>query len=240
MTELSLDYPLDDAKDVVKTALERTDGISEIDEGSRQIVGKTGISFPRVLWSYGENIYIDFSDSTDDGQTPIDVWAEKSVWLNIGANPQKYKRAFLTELEDVRGRSFEERDSDSFDLDETSTTSHPILATLGYPVSIVVGGYLGMAAITSTMLVFGTWIGSSGGILGILAGVITGGAVWYHRHNPEIRSLATYLVVAVVGLFVTAFINSASELGSFVTILLFFVLVGTPISVYLYRRPTTT
>lgn len=102
MTEIVLQQSHEDAKELVKEAFENTRGISEYHDGGRQIVAKTGVSFPRVLWSYGESIYVDFSESTNANQTRIDVWAEKEVSINIGANPERYKRRFLRELDSLR------------------------------------------------------------------------------------------------------------------------------------------
>ena len=99
---------MEEAKIVVKEALQRTEGISKVEEGGHQIVGKTGISFPRVLWSYGENVYIEFSDPDEDGKIPIEVRAEKSIWTNIFAQPEKFKREFLSELDEIRDRPIEE------------------------------------------------------------------------------------------------------------------------------------
>lgn len=108
MTEIRLEYPPDEAREVVKEALRRTHGISSIEESPRQIVGKTGISFPRVLWSWGENVYVDFPDSPDENVVLIEVWAEKAIWMNIFADPQKFKRRFLSTLEELRGQSVED------------------------------------------------------------------------------------------------------------------------------------
>lgn len=108
MTRLILEYPLEDAKQLVREAFYRTHGISSVQEGQRQIVGKTGISFPRVLWSWGEYVYADFSDTGNDGQVQVDIWAEKAVWMNITAKPQTFKRRFLSQLEALRGINAQE------------------------------------------------------------------------------------------------------------------------------------
>jgi hypothetical protein len=102
MTELVLNHPIHKARDLIVRALERTDGISEVNESDFQVVGKTGISFPRVLWSYGETIYVDLSESQDENKTPISVSGEKNVAINIGSNPDKFKRRFLEELDQIR------------------------------------------------------------------------------------------------------------------------------------------
>jgi hypothetical protein len=102
MTTLMLDRSLDEARNLVIQALQMTEGITKIRGSGRQIVGKTGIQFPRVLWSYGENVYVDFSETSEGDQVRIDVWAEKSVWMNVPANPEKYKRRFLGQLDYMR------------------------------------------------------------------------------------------------------------------------------------------
>lgn len=83
-------------------AFEQTDGISKIKENEFQVVGKTGMSFPRVLWSYGETIYVDISESQDENKTPISVRGESKVAINIGSNPDKFKRRFLDEINKIR------------------------------------------------------------------------------------------------------------------------------------------
>lgn len=108
MTSIVLSRSNDEAKELVREAFRRTDGITQIREGGRQIVGRTGIQFPRVLWSWGENVYVDVSDTGSDDEIQLDVWAEKEVWVNITASPEKYKRRFLSELEALRDTPTEE------------------------------------------------------------------------------------------------------------------------------------
>jgi hypothetical protein len=112
VTRLQLDASIKESKDMVLKALERTDGINQYQESKHQIVGKTGVSFPRVLWSYGENIYIDFSE-TQFSKTEIEVSAEKEISVNIGSDPQKFKRRFLDELDSVRNSSKSNLSEDS-------------------------------------------------------------------------------------------------------------------------------
>lgn len=102
MTELVLDYPREKAREIILTAFEQTDGISKIEADDFQVVGRTGMSFPRVLWSYGEIIYVDISESEDENKTPISVRGESKVAINIGSNPDKFKRRFLNEVNKIR------------------------------------------------------------------------------------------------------------------------------------------
>lgn len=101
MAKLQLDASIKESKDMVLKAFEQTDGINQYRESKYQIVGKTGVSFPRVLWSYGESVYVDFSE-TRFSKTEIEVSAEKEISVNIGSNPQKFMRRFLNELDNVR------------------------------------------------------------------------------------------------------------------------------------------
>lgn len=101
MTQLVLDYSEGDARILVKAAFERTRGIKQYHESSRQIVGKTGMG----IGSYGESVFVDFSESENPNRTPVDVRAEKEVEMNITANAEKYRRRFLDELERLRGQS---------------------------------------------------------------------------------------------------------------------------------------
>lgn len=105
MSELVLEQPLDESREMVVKAFQRTDGINKYQKSDYQVVGKTGISFPRVLWSYGENVYADLSETGDPHRTKVTVRAEKEVSLNVGGNAQKFKRRFLDELKQVREAS---------------------------------------------------------------------------------------------------------------------------------------
>lgn len=102
MPDLVLDVPRREAKELIVEAFERTDGISKITTSSHQVVGKTGISFPRVLWSYGETVYADLSESKDGDRTPISISGEKRVALNVGANPEKFQRRLIDEIDELR------------------------------------------------------------------------------------------------------------------------------------------
>lgn len=103
MTEIRLEHPKPEAVQLVKNALDDTDGISEYHEKANQIVAKTSPGFPRILWSYGETLHIDINEAAEDNITPITINGEKDVPINVGANPAKYKQQFLSELESYRG-----------------------------------------------------------------------------------------------------------------------------------------
>jgi hypothetical protein len=239
MTNLLLDYPPDKARDVVKEALRRTVGISDIVEGEHQVVGKTGVSFPRILWSYGENIYVDFSDPTDEGKVPIEVWAEKSIWTNITANPQKFKREFLTELEGVRGRPIEDLQHESVEVDEGQPASIWLRRAIGYPISVVVGGFLGILFAMVVMTTFFGRLNDGVGILGILMGAISGGALWYYRGTSWISSVGKYSGLAFIGILLTAVVQTVLNLHGVIGSLLFLAFaLGTPLSAYLFDNPT--
>jgi len=123
MANIRLDYTREQARILVKEALRRTRGISVITESQYQIVGKTGISFPRILWSWGEKIYVDISDTESENRVMISVWAEKTVWMNIFANPEKFKRRFLHVLEQLRGQPIESLQNQPFYQNQHSQTN---------------------------------------------------------------------------------------------------------------------
>lgn len=128
---------------------------------------------------------MDFSDPRDGRKVLIKVWAEKSVWTNITADPQKFKCEFLTQLEAVRERPIEELRQESIDFDQGQSSSNWLLGAIGYPISIIVGAFIGVVfslAFTTTIL---KSLNDSIGILGILVGSVAGGVVWYHRDNPK-------------------------------------------------------
>ncbi|TKX64317.1 hypothetical protein [Halorubrum sp. GN12_10-3_MGM] len=102
MTDLVVDYSESKTIELIKTALDNTRGISEYYVEGRQIIAKTSVGFPRILWSYGEKLIIDISDSTHGDELVLNVSADKEIWMNIGANPEKYKRRFVTEFEFLR------------------------------------------------------------------------------------------------------------------------------------------
>ena len=240
MSQLQLECSTEDARELVKEAFRRTEGISTIEQEGYQIVGKTGVSFPRILWSYGENIYVDFSDPTEDGEVPIEVWAEKSIWTNITADPQKYKRRFLGELENIRGESIEKLQKESVEV-ATPQSSTSSWEAIGYPVSIVIGAFVGLTISMFLMsAIFGRLV-DSGGILGILAGGMSGVALWYNRKNPSLRTAATYVGLAIVGFILTGFINTGLNLADLVgTALLVVLTVGIPVGVYLKRNQSSS
>lgn len=131
MTSILLSRSNEEAKELVREAFRRTEGITQIQEGGRQIVGKTGINFPRVLWSWGENVYVDFSDTGSDDETQLDVWAEKEVWMNITASPEEHKRRFLSELEVLKDTPTEEISESSQKLsraDESQKSTEKLIA----------------------------------------------------------------------------------------------------------------
>ena len=147
MTQLILDHPENDARILIKGAFERTRGIKKYDEKGRQVVGKTGIS----LKNYGENIYVDISESPDENQTPIEITAKKEVEINITANAQKYKRRYINELDSIRQKPIE----DVYDIiqqdisggtkevaDESEVNHSPspvILITIGFMMLLFLG-----------------------------------------------------------------------------------------------------
>lgn len=102
MTDLVVDYSESKTIELIKTALDNTRGISEYYVEGRQVIAKTSVGFPRILWSYGEKLIIDISDTTHGDEIVLNVSADKEIWMNIGANPEKYKRRFITEFESLR------------------------------------------------------------------------------------------------------------------------------------------
>lgn len=204
MTRLLLDCTLEEAQEVVKEAFWRTEGIGSIEESSRQIVGKTGISFPRVLWSYGENIYVDFSDPSDGGEIPIEVTAEKSIWTNITASPQKYKRQFLNALDTVRENPTAEIDKSSWNFSPPQSSGDVFIGAVGYPLSLIVGGFVGLLYF---LMVFG------GGTIGFVIGSLSGVYLWSKRNTAQSQKISMYLGLIVLGGFVGNIIYSQLGLG---------------------------
>lgn len=227
MTNLSLDCTLEEARKIVKEAFWRTKGIKSVEESRRQIVGKTGISFPRVLWSYGEKVYVDFSDSTDGGEIPIEVTAEKSIWMNIGASPQKYKREFLNELETVRTNPKTEVDKQSWDFSPPQSSGDVFIGAIGYPLSFLVGGIIGLLYLTVVI---------AGPILGFIIGSLSGVYLWSKRDTPWSRTIGMYLGLMVLGGILGNIIYAQLGLGSTTGYALTLILSGGFPILTFYRR----
>lgn len=124
MTTLTLDYPRNDARTIVKAAFENTRGIKQYNDDGHRIIGKSGMG----LSSYGEQVTVEIpEDQTDDRRTMVSVTAEKEVSMNVTANPDKYKSRFLQELESLRGGSVDtilDRMGESIDPEESKEVSN--------------------------------------------------------------------------------------------------------------------
>jgi hypothetical protein len=105
MSSINLEYPREDAKNLVKLAFENTRGIKTYNDNGLKIIGKTGAS----LGSYGEKVIVDIPENqAGDEQTMVSIRSEKEVGMNITANPDKYESRFLTELNNLRGKPIDE------------------------------------------------------------------------------------------------------------------------------------
>lgn len=98
MTQLVLECAEPDARLLIKGALERTKGIKKVSESDYRITGKTGLR----LTSNGEKVEIDFNETEDPMKTVVDVRGEKAVEINVTAKPERYKRRFLENLNELR------------------------------------------------------------------------------------------------------------------------------------------
>lgn len=219
MTELLIERPPDETKQVVISAFHATPGISRVSGTQRQIVGSTGITFPRVLWSYGERVYVDVSDPTPEGHTPISVRAEKVVWMNIGAVPETFKRRFLAEIDRLRDLPLEDVETE---VSASVGPSRPPPESLssGEGLSVHTLAYL-LAAFTGA-LVAGTvlailgllpglpGVGEAGRTLFVtteLVGAALGCLVWYGRNRPlgsMVVATGKCTLAGLLGLFPTA------------------------------------
>jgi len=240
MTNLLLDYSPEEAQKVMKEAFRRTEGIIRVEEGSYQIVGKTGIQFPRVLWSWGENVYVDFSDQTDNGKIPIEVWADKAIWMNIGSNPEKFKRRFLDELKEVREQPIEELPDEPVDIATPESSSWAALVGfLGYPAFAILGALVG--AISGLFLIGAVSYerGQQISRIGIFVGLLLGPIFWYNRKKTvpkDILGASKYLSLAVLGIFPAAAIETVlGTQGAGSVILMLAFMSGIPLVAYRFR-----
>jgi hypothetical protein len=100
MSSMNLNYSRDDAKTLIKIALENTDGIKTYYDNGIKITGKTGFS----LGSYGEKVIIEIPENQpDESTTMIHVSSKKEVEMNITSNPQKYEDRVVSFINHVRG-----------------------------------------------------------------------------------------------------------------------------------------
>lgn|GEM_PF-3581599 len=90
---------VDDARLLVKGALEFVDGVETYhEEAEGVVVAKTGFRFGVLTSSYGETLTVQLR-AVDDETTEVTVAAEKNVGLDIGANPERFVLAFLDRLD---------------------------------------------------------------------------------------------------------------------------------------------
>lgn len=93
---VTFDCPPAAAKEMVVDALWRTNGISKVEDRGYTVVGDTGVT----LLSWGSEVYVTFY--ADGSQVGAVVRSEKKVSINVTANPDKYQRRFLGQLDAVR------------------------------------------------------------------------------------------------------------------------------------------
>lgn len=99
MITRTLEYPLADARILVKGALELVDDVETYhDTGRGVITAKTGFRFGLIASSYGESLTIDVRP-IDDGVTEVTVTGAKTVAVNVGSNPEKYVLEFVRTLD---------------------------------------------------------------------------------------------------------------------------------------------
>lgn len=122
MNKLILNQSLDESREMVVEAFKRTEGINKFQQSKYQVVGKTGVSFPRILWSYGESVFVDLSETEDSNKTELEVSAEKEVSMNVGGNAKKFQRRFLNELEYLRDASKENSERTTESPNSTART----------------------------------------------------------------------------------------------------------------------
>ncbi|WP_424005594.1 hypothetical protein ACOZ4I_20270 (plasmid) [Haloarcula salina] len=99
MISRRLDHGIEDARLLVKGALELIDDIKTYHESQyNEIIAKTGFRWGIISSSYGEKLTVSLT-SIDEETTEVTVVGEKEVEINIGANPDQYVLEFIDRLE---------------------------------------------------------------------------------------------------------------------------------------------
>lgn len=103
MVTVTIPHPREDAKIVVKAALEDCSGIKTYHDRGARIVGKTGASIGLIKSSYGEKVIVEIpQDQTSGTKTMVSITGEKEVSTNIGANPDKYVSQLTRKINDIK------------------------------------------------------------------------------------------------------------------------------------------
>lgn len=124
-----LEYPRDEAKTLVKLALENTDTIKTYFDSGPKIIGKTGPHTVGVFsLSYGEKLVIEIPEvQSSDDETRIEVSGERVFGFNAASDPDKIESEFTNELSAGRGRDIDEliKSNQNIDSQTTKEVSSP-------------------------------------------------------------------------------------------------------------------
>jgi Fe2+ transport system protein B len=109
MTSVTIPKPRDDAKQILKTSFELTEGIETYNDQNTTIIGKTGSDFGLLVSSYGEEIIAEIPEhQPNDKETEVTITGEKEVSVNIGADPQKYVSRFERNINKIKHQDMEQ------------------------------------------------------------------------------------------------------------------------------------
>lgn len=103
MGSVAIPHSRDDARTVVKAALEDSDGIKTYHDNGTQITGKTGVSLGLITSSYGEQVIVEIPDRQPSrNETMVMIEGKKEVDINIGANPEKYVSQVVENINNIK------------------------------------------------------------------------------------------------------------------------------------------
>lgn len=94
MPKRNLRVPHGRARELVREAFERTDGIEKIREKGDKVVGVTGIN----ITNWGTKVVAEFTYSTGDGCSVL-VTGSKRVPIDLAANPDEHVERFMFVLD---------------------------------------------------------------------------------------------------------------------------------------------
>lgn len=106
MTELVLQHPREDAKTIIKAALEMTDAIDAYTDERQRIVGKQEAS---ITGGNGARLIIEIPEmQRSEDKTVIEIDAEKEVSIDMATNAEDIKSEFLNIVNEMRKRDIED------------------------------------------------------------------------------------------------------------------------------------
>lgn len=105
MTTVVLEHPREDAKTVIKAAIERMSSIDAYTDEGQRIVGQQEAS---LTGGNGARLTIDVPEMQEsDSKTVVEINAEKEVAIDMATNPEDIKSEFLDLVNNLRNKDID-------------------------------------------------------------------------------------------------------------------------------------